>query len=395
MDLIVMVTIILIHACLSNRTKQAGQTVKHAFPTGKQARQTVISITFDSCSSPFKSLISYNDCSLSPSKQATPTASHIQTDDCSSSPSTAGHIQTDDCSTSPSFIQTDDCSFRPSTNIQTDDCSTSPSFIDDCSFSPSIISKFQTEAFVDPPCLRSTATPEATAVAGPPQRPTATPATKALVDLPLHSDSTATEALVDLPLPLINKKPCSASQRLLQPVYIDLHLRSRTTATATSVDLHLRSTTTASVGLTQRRTTTASRRTNLVVAFLLPSIVAIPNAASLAGPPRQPTATVDIALVVSPPQFHTEASVDLPLHLTTTKAFVNLPLVRSGATTEATPLATCLVDLPLHSTTVVNLPLHLTTTAPYQPTKVIAAGLFVRLILLSSIIMSGLQTPRR
>jgi hypothetical protein len=138
---------------------------------------------------------------------------------------------------------------------------------------------------------------------------------------------------------------------------------------------------------------TLSVASTVAIDLPLPSIVAIPNVASLAGPPRQPTATVDIALVVSPPQFHTEASVDLPLHLTTTKAFVDLPLVRSAATTEGTPLATCLVDLPLRSTTVVNLPLRLTTTAPYQPTKVVAAGLFVRLILLSSIIMSGLQTP--
>jgi hypothetical protein len=200
--IITMVTIvILIHACLSNRTKQAGQTVKHAFQkpkpklTRKQARQTAIAITlssFDGCSCPSESLmplLCYDDCSLSPSKQATPTAgklsssSLIQTDDCSS-PS----FIDDDCSLSPSAIQTTQkppssliqTAGKPSSSlIQTNNCS-SLSFIDDCSLSsPSLMLQYLKKETSN-----------------------------------CSSSSNANHCIIDLPLPSINRKPSSASRRL-------------------------------------------------------------------------------------------------------------------------------------------------------------------------------------
>jgi hypothetical protein len=166
---IIVISRSLIHACrLSNRTKKQArlrQTLKHA--TGKQARQTDMAITFDSCS-----------CSSSTSigrKQAVPTAGKhcsriIQTDGRSSSPSTT-------TLTNYSFkslvIPSDDCSFSPSIKepqiwqfaLSSFGCSYSPFeqlkllviLIDDCSLSSSIISQFQTKASVDLP-LRSAAT---------------------------------------------------------------------------------------------------------------------------------------------------------------------------------------------------------------------------------------------
>jgi hypothetical protein len=145
----------LIHACrlLSDRTrKQAGQTVKHAFPTGKQARQTNIAIT----------------------KQATPTAGKKYP---------RSRLQTDGCSRIWQFtFSSFGCSSSPFKSFKSPIVTTIP--INDCSLSPSINSQFQTQAFVDLP-PRSTANTEA----------------KATIDLPLRSTATTTEATDDLTSP--------------------------------------------------------------------------------------------------------------------------------------------------------------------------------------------------
>jgi hypothetical protein len=106
------------HAGLSNRTKQAGPTVKHAFrilwssrQTRKQARQTVTKWQFTLF--PSKSSSCYNDCSISPSKQAMLLLTNYpfksledcySNDGCSISPSKQAILTNfcDDCSTSPS-----------------------------------------------------------------------------------------------------------------------------------------------------------------------------------------------------------------------------------------------------------------------------------------------------
>jgi hypothetical protein len=197
-----------IHAWLSKRTKQAGPTVKHASwilskQTRKQARQTVTKWQFTLF--PSKSLSCYDDCSISPSKQAIRNLTNF-CDDCSISPSRQTFKSLDDCSISPS---------KQAFNS-----------LDDCSSTPFIISQFQTETFVDLP-LQSTATeainpteddptapssitialddnptspslPPTATVAGPPRRltsntvatvasPPRRPTSSASVDLPLHS----------------------------------------------------------------------------------------------------------------------------------------------------------------------------------------------------------------
>jgi hypothetical protein len=146
---IIIVTIILIHSCLSARTKQAGQTTKHASVSihavvkylsnrTKQAGQTVISIAqyvlcrkqaAETTILPLLWQFAFDGCSFSPF------ASLLST--------SFGSI-----ARSPNQIQT---TGKPSSSlIQTDDCS-SPSFTDDCSHSPSTISQFQTEADLHQP----------------------------------------------------------------------------------------------------------------------------------------------------------------------------------------------------------------------------------------------------
>jgi hypothetical protein len=249
MGIIIVITIISIHACcLSNRTKQAGQTVKHAFSqtvnhafpslskqTTKQARQTATSIA--------QYVL----------KQAEPAIPTALSDDCSSSPSM---LTKSECSNYPFRSQiklfkfeslvpsVDDCSISPSTIAkQTIRTTTNYPFepksliipFGDCPLSPSIISQFQTEASVDLPLHSAATTTEATtndptspssptaSVAGPPRRPTS--------DLPLRSTDTATAGATD--------DPTSPS---LPTVTVSGPPRRPTLAYTASVDLPLRST---------------------------------------------------------------------------------------------------------------------------------------------------------
>jgi hypothetical protein len=197
--LIVMIATIFIsiHACLlSNRTKQAGQTVKHAFlslfkQTRKQARQTATAVAQSPLLWQF-TLSSFDD------------------------PFTKFKSLTDDSSLRPSISPSKPLLWQ--FTLYFFGCSSSPfkfkSLTDDCSLSPSIISQFQTEADLQHPLLSTTeatddpTTPSSTAAAtaaeatDDPTSPSSP--TEASVDLPLRSTATVvnrlTATVADLPL---------------------------------------------------------------------------------------------------------------------------------------------------------------------------------------------------
>jgi hypothetical protein len=257
--IIIIVTIILIHSGLSTRTKQAGQTAKHASVSihacvqylsnrTKQAGQTVIAIAQyvllcrkqaaettlspllwqfafdDGCSfSPFESLLStsFGSIARSPNQIQTigkPSSSLIQTDDCSS----------------PSIIPT-----NYSTNYLLRLLGLST---DDCSHSPSTISQFQTKASVDLP-LRSAATTTT-------ETPIAAPSSTVADDLPTPSPLTV---VVDIAGPPRRPTVASAAGPPRPP-----------TAATSIDDLTSPSSPTASVDLPLRSTATPSRPTNLI-----------------------------------------------------------------------------------------------------------------------------------